>query len=274
MNEHIYRRTEGIGGVFEQGSKRGGLRGEFMRRQVCGEATLWQIIFDVTVGMILPVLCLVFDPLVFRGNFIGRPVMGSFQFFAYGLIGIEIVAFGAWLGAGRRAGEWCGVLSGVMHAGALFSACIGVLLLPLSLFGLAFYGLGVLGFTPFVTAFIYWRNARRALRAAAARMSRAAVCLTLALGLCVPFGAPAFAQWRVRRMIESSLPDVIGGDEVRAAAAARRLSFLSRLDKGEFDQMAWAYGRETDPARKERLARAYHDITGDHIEHRLLMLND
>ena len=272
MNDEVMSRVEPAGaacGLFAPAERRPG----FLQRQFQPEATLWQLIFDVTVGMILPVMCLVFDPIVFRGGFFGPPVLGGFQFFAYGLIAIEIMALGVWLAAGGRTGEGCGVLGGVMLAGALFSAGVGTLLLPLTVIGLAF-GIGVLGFTPFVTAFIYWRNARRARTIAGARMSRAALCLTVALGLSIPFAAPAFAQWRVSLVIERSLPEVLGEDEERAAAAARRLGWLSRLVEGEFDQMVWAYGRETDPARKARLARAYGDITGGDIQRRLLVLND
>lgn len=248
-------------------------RGGFLRRQWQTEATLSQLIFDVTVGMILPILCLAFDPIVFRHGFGGGPVLGDYRFFAYGLIAVEIVTLGMWLALGKRTGEWCGVMRGAMFAGAFFSAAIGILLLPFSVIGLMFV-VGILGFTPFVTAFIYWRNARRALAAAGAEMSRAAVCLTLALGVAVPVGAPAFAHWRVKRVIESSLTEALGGDETRAAAATRRLTFLGRFVDGEFDQLALAYGRETDPARRERLARAYREITGGDVERRLYVLND
>ncbi|HZH31395.1 MAG TPA: hypothetical protein VEY11_11590 [Pyrinomonadaceae bacterium] len=273
MSNEVMERAESKGAAAGSRLSSRLRRWGFLRRQFQTEATLAQIIFDVTVGMILPILCLVFDPIVFRGGEFGPPMLESYRFFAYGLIAIEIVALGMWLGAGARAGEWCGVLGGVMLAGAFFSVGIGLILLPLSLLGLAF-GIGVLGFTPFVTAVIYGRNARRALCAGRARMPRAALCVTLALGAAVPFGAPAFAQWRVRRMIERSLAEVIGGDETRARAAGRRLGLLSRLVEGEFDELARAYGRETDPARKQRLARAYRDITGGDIERRLLVLND
>ncbi|MDQ1525279.1 MAG: hypothetical protein QOE47_3203 [Pyrinomonadaceae bacterium] len=272
MNNEIVSRVEPRGVAFSRLSQPTRRQG-FLWRQWQAEGTLWQLIFDVTIGMVLPILCLVFDPIVFRGGFFGAPLLGAFKFFAYGLIAIEIAVLGAWLVAGRRAGEWCGVLAGVMLAGAFFSVAVGIFILPLTVIGLA-VGIGALGFTPFVTAFIYWRNARRARLAAAARMTRAALCLTVALGATVPLASPAFAQWRVNRLIERSLSEVLDGDETRAAAAARRLGLLTWLGMGEFDRMARAYGRETDPARKERLARAYRDITGGDIEQRLFVLND
>jgi hypothetical protein len=208
----------------------------FLWRQFQPEPTLSQVIFDVTIGMILPILCLVFDPVVFRNGIIGKPLLGDYQLFAYGLIAIEVCALCGWLAAGKRAGEWCGVLGGAMLAGALFAAVIGILLLPLSVIGLI-YGIGILGFTPFVTAVIYWRNARRALGAAGARMSRAALYLTLVPGLLVPFGASAYMHGRVNRMIKRSLPEVVSGDEARAEAAERRLSYVSQFQGGGFDQL-------------------------------------
>ncbi|HEX8458216.1 MAG TPA: hypothetical protein VF656_13020 [Pyrinomonadaceae bacterium] len=273
MNEQTLRRVEPMGASMPTLAPPA-RRQKFLRRQWEGEPTLSQLIFDVTVGMVLPVLCLVFDPLVFRGGFFtSRPMFDGYQFLGYGLIGIEILALGVWLVLGRRAGEWCGVLGGAMMAGAVFSLGIGILLLPLSVLGLMFF-IGALGFTPLFTAFIYWRNARRALKSARARLSRAGVCLTLALGAIIPLGAPAFAQWRVNSMLERSLPEVLGGDERRAAAAARRLSYVSPFVTSGFDPLVAAYQSETDPARRERLARAYRDITGDEIESRLYRLND
>ena len=272
MNDEIMNRAEPVGGAFSPLSPTNGRQG-FWRRQWQTEATLSQLIFDVTVGMILPVLCLVFDPIVFRGNLAGEPLLGGYRLLAYGLIAIEIVALGAWLATGKRAGEWCGVIGGVMFAGAFFSAGIGLLLFPLSVLGLMF-GIGLLGFTPLVTGFIYWRNARRAFAAARSRMSRDALCLMLALGVLVSFGAPAFAHWRVKRLVERSVPELLGSDHQAAASAARRLGYLSPFLNGELDEIVFAYERETDPARKEQLARAYRRITGDDIEHRLNLLND
>jgi hypothetical protein len=272
MSDEIMKRVEPAGATLNR-LPLPERRQRFLRRQLQTEATLAQLIFDVTAGIVLPILCLVFDPLVFRGGIIGAPVLGSFQFFAYVMIGIEMAALGVWLAAGRRAGEWCGILGGMMLAGAVGSALIGLLLFPLSVIGMVF-GVGFLGFTPFVTAFIYWRNARRARAVAGAAMSHAAVCLTLLLGASVPFGVPAFAQWRVNHMIERSLSEVAGGDEARADNAARRLSYFSPFVNVKFDEMVLAYGRETDAARKERLARAYRKITGDDIETRLYILND
>jgi hypothetical protein len=274
MNGHIFTRTDGTGNVFERRSRSETFR-EFLRRQFRGEATRAQIKFDIAVGLVLPVLCLVFDPVVFRGGFSsGRPLAGQYQLFAYGFIAVEIIALAVWLSIGSRAAEWCGVLAGIMLAGALFSVVIGVCLLPFSLFGLLFFLVGALGFTPFLTAIIYVRNARRALTAARAQMPRTGLFVTLLFGATLAVGAPAFAHWRINKLVESSLAEVLEGDDAQAAAGARRLGYVSWVASAELDQVVWAYGRTIDPQRQERLARAYREITGDDIKSRWYLLSD
>src|SRR6059036_1217018 len=49
------------------------IRPRFWKRQFLGPATTPQIIFDVVFGIVGPVLCFVFDPVVFRGDFLGEP---------------------------------------------------------------------------------------------------------------------------------------------------------------------------------------------------------
>jgi hypothetical protein len=272
MHEPIFIRTDITNSVFNQRAKNGILR-EFLRAQFRVEATLAQIIFDITIGIVLPVLCLVFDPLVFRYGVLGPPLAGQFQFFAYGFIALEIITLAVWLAVGRRAGEWCGVIGGIMSAGALFSVVVGVCLLPFSLLGLMIL-VGALGFTPFITAFIYLRNARRALAAAGAQMTRAGLLVTLLLGATLAYGAPVFAHWRINKLIERSLAEVIDGDASQVANAARRLRQIGWIDSAGFDRVVWAYGRETDPARRERLARAYYRMTGEDISKRWALFND
>lgn len=272
MNERLSIRTDGASDPFNRRSQNDTLR-EFLRWQFRGEATLAQVIFDITIGIVLPILCLVFDPLVFRNGIHGAPLAGRFLFFAYGFIAIQIIALAVWLSLGSRAGEWCGVLSGIMLAGALFSVGIGIFLLPFSLFGLVIL-VGALGFTPFLTAFIYLRNARRALKAAGAQITRGGIFVTLLFGATLALGTPAFAHWRINKLIERSLAEVVEGDDTQSAAAARRLRQIGWFDSGELDQVVWAYGRATDPQRKERLARAYFKLTGEDIEHCWYALND
>ena len=55
----------------------------------------------------------------------------------------------------------------------------------------------------------------------------------------------------------------------RGVALLRRYSFAANLD-----ELVWSYSREPDEARTTQLAAAYRDLTGEDIEHRLMILND
>lgn len=246
----------------------------FWGRQFADKPTRAQTVFDVCAGIILPVACLVFDPIVFRSDGWGfGPVLGPFRLFAYALIALEIAALAAWLALRGRAREWCGVLGGVMTAGAHFSLVVGVVLLPFSLLGLMLF-IGVLGFSPFLAALVYWRNGRRARRASARFLTEgprkwlpvAAVVIVLVL--------PALAQLEVSRLVARSVTELASGDAARAEAAARRLGLVGWAADADLDQLVWAYSKETDAARKERLARAYRGATGGDIERRLTILSD
>jgi hypothetical protein len=136
----------------------------FWRRQFGEQATPKQRRFDVAFGFVLPALCFVFDPLVFREWFSDEPgfLLGRWQFYAYTVSALEMVALAAWLsGAGGR-GRPPAALGGVLLAGGVFSLVVGVLILPFSLVGILFFFVGVLGFTPLLTAVVYLRNGWRA----------------------------------------------------------------------------------------------------------------
>jgi hypothetical protein len=63
-------------------------------------------------------------------------------------------------------------------------------------------------------------------------------------------------------------------DVARADAAARRLRYIGWMEGMDYDDLAWAYERETDATRKGRLARTYRALTGRNVEDRLSRLND
>lgn len=247
--------------------------GSFMSRQLKQDATRRQKIFDAFVGIVLPVLCLYFDPLVFREGIAGEPLLGRYRFFAYAVVAIEIAVLALWLAWGERIKEWGGMLGGAMLAGALFSFVVGVAILPFSVIGLMFL-IGVLGFSPFLCAFVYLRNAMRALKISSSYLGASRRAAALALGAAVSIGAPAYAHLRIERAVTRALPELMSGDDARMATAARNLRFASWLGATDFDALVRAYEGETDTVRKERLARAYRTLTGHEIDARLDVLND
>jgi hypothetical protein len=69
----------------------------FWRRQFQTEATKSQKKFDWAFGVILPVICFVFDPVVFKGGGFGVAFLGAFKPFAYLLSFVSVMAMSAWL---------------------------------------------------------------------------------------------------------------------------------------------------------------------------------
>jgi hypothetical protein len=135
----------------------------FWRRQFAESVTPRQRQFDIAFGLVLPVVCFVFDPVVFQGWLMdGDGFYGHWRSYAYTVSALEVVALAAWLLRAGGAGRPPAALGGVLVAGGLFSFVIGMAILPLSLVGLIFYFAGVFGLIPFPTAIIYLRNGWRA----------------------------------------------------------------------------------------------------------------
>jgi hypothetical protein len=237
----------------------------FWERQFVSRSTAGQIAFDVVFGIVLPLVCLYFDPIVFRASF-GRPLLGSYAIVGAVAIGLGLLSLSAWAVIRRPPAFFAGLLAG----GAIFAALLGLVLLPMSLIGLT-AGIGVLGFTPLATAFVFTRNAVRAYRQARAGSASVRHLLS-AVGLVVACGGPWAAQWYVTQEVSRATEMVLSADP---AEAARGVSVLKRFRAlADLDQLVIAYGREENPARRARLADSYRELTGDEIEHRLAILRD
>src|SRR5262245_3396139 len=178
---------------------------------------------SILLGLVLPVVCLVADVIVFQEGGPLTPsssVFGRFRLFAYVLsaIGLSSLAISLWRAPGPP------LLAGVFWVCALFSAGVGTLLLPMSLPGVFFYGLGLLGLVPLVTAPVYWHASRRVLRASIARLGTARAHRALWLGTLLALAVPGLPQ--VVGMIAS---DRLVVKVVDGTAGARDLELLARL---------------------------------------------
>lgn len=137
----------------------GGVKGamSFWQRQFCSRRTQAQLWFDVVFGLGLPLACVWFDPVVFRSPSGSKGVIfGAFALFGYGCFALGWIALLFWLGFDRASG----VLAGMLAGGAWFACVVGLRLLPLSLIALVVL-IGAIGFTPFLTAFVFARNGWR-----------------------------------------------------------------------------------------------------------------
>lgn len=137
----------------------------FWKRQFAAQSTPAQDRFDRWFGVALPVACFVLDPLVFKATLFGEEgIYQDYRLFAYMVSAIEIGMFLCWHTFRGDLRTLAAPFAGVFLAGGIFSTVIGIAILPFSLIGLLWV-IGIAGFTPFFTGFVYWRNGIRAMKA-------------------------------------------------------------------------------------------------------------
>ncbi len=142
--------------------------------------------FDVIFGLVMPVVCMIFDPIVFKGSdaLSGEGILRDLRWFAYSGLAVELIALGIWLQYGEQLGRGRDVVGGILLGGAVVAALIGVTIFPLSLIGL-FLLVGTFGFTPFLTSLVLARNAARALARGNDDPPRPGRQLRMGLGLLI-----------------------------------------------------------------------------------------
>lgn len=232
-----------------------------------------QVVFDLTFGVVAPIACFMFDPIVFQAGFGGPPLFPAYSTVVYLLSGFEIVLLCLWLLMGQGAEFSNAMLGGALILGGAFCLMIGLILLPFSAMGLLL-GIGIFGFTPFVTAFVYLRNGLRALRAKADPQSRFTRATGFLCGAVLVLGVPALLAWQIQTAASRSVDEILSGDALHASHAAHRLTVLRYLAAPELDRIVAAYISETDAQRKETLRSYYRQITGEDIEVRVRIVQD
>jgi hypothetical protein len=240
----------------------------FWRRQFNDSPTRAQFRFDIAFGLVIPVLCFVFDPGIFRGWLIGDGIYHRFQFLAYAASAFEIATLGCWLFVVRKFPAWSRPAGGVMLAGAFLSGAIGLAILPFSFMGLLIAGLGALGFIPFVTAIVYLRNGLRAIRLnRTTEPVPGGVFASIAFGILVAFGIPVAAQVGAERAVRLARVELLAGEEL-STLQGRIVRIITRTSGEQFDDIVKMYALETDPKGRQRLAHIYAVLTGEDIERR------
>lgn len=138
------------------------------KRNSSDGSTRDRVICDTLAGVLLPVVCLLFDPIVFQSpssGSSGHP--GAFQQFAvlaYSGIAYQVTILSVWLALGRRLRYFGPLFGGSFSVGAVGALLLGIALLPLSIIGMASNLIGALGLIPFFTTFVYARNVHLSLR--------------------------------------------------------------------------------------------------------------
>ncbi len=244
----------------------------FWRRQFGEDRTDAQQIFDVVFGLIAPILCFYFDPIVFKGSFVRESTIQSYQLFAYGVTAVEVSVLAVWLLFGDRLGGWSRPVGGVLISGAVFSAAIGVAILPLSIIGLILV-IGIFGFIPFITAFVYLRVGWRALKSEEST-TPVSWANALLIGAILSLGIPALLSLYVSRTASRSVEVILHGSPQQAQVALARLRKLPIIPRQDLEPLLQAYMAEKDAKRKETLKDSYRLLTGEDIDRRIAILND
>ena len=237
----------------------------FWRRQFRQRPTRSQTIFDWLFGVVMPTICVVADPVVFRGNLFNGALLGQFRPFAYLLSFTCILAMAAWLIWGERLRWIASPVAGLFLLGSGISLLVGIVIFPISLLG-SIILVGTLGFTPLLSSIVYARNGIRTYRAAVPVLGD-----EFAWRLSFLAGLFAFVTpYVVNVGISNILSEVIRGDAATVRREGAKLKYLSPLVN--LDRVSSRYHRGSDPDEKNsprmrELAALYQDVTGKDIEY-------
>jgi len=164
------------------------------------------------------------------------------------------------------------MVGGVLISGAVFSVAIGVAILPLSIIGLILV-IGIFGFIPFITAFVYLRVGWRALKSEES-ITPASWANALLIGAILSLLIPALLSLSVSRTASRSVELILHGSPQQAQVALARLRKLPIIPQQDLEPLRQAYMVEKDANRKETLKESYRLLTGEDIDRRIAILND
>ena len=265
MNDEIFEEQ------VEDLKKRG-----FWKRQFNNDVTKRQIIFDLVFGFVLPVICIMFDPFIFKSSDlgIGEGILNEYKIFAYIFIGLEILMLLTWLFTMKRLKISCSLFSGILLAGGICSFAIGIVLVPLSIFGIFVSPIGILGFSPLFTAFVFMRNAIRSMKAANKFMKKKGLVFTIILTMAVVITISALANWTLSFAISQLYENTMSTDVVVRKDSVNKLKIL-KCFTNSYD-MVRLHQDEDDMTRRKYIGKAYGEIFNEDIElaEEKLLMND
>ena len=122
--------------------------------------TRW--LFDFGFGVIAPIICLIADPVIFKGaSFLAvGGLLAPFKVAAYTAIGLGVAALAIWLTFRPRLLAHSDFFAGLFLMAQISAFLSAVIILPMSIIGIGMGG--ILGLIPFVTAFVFSRQHKQA----------------------------------------------------------------------------------------------------------------
>ena len=228
----------------------------FWRRQF-HKMTDSQRKFDWFFGVIMPVICFMFDPIVFKTN-MGTALIGTYKPFAYLLSFVSVMAMLAWLMWGAELKWFSAFLAGLFLVSGIISLGIGIVLFPFSLIGLIFL-IGILGFTPLFTAIVFLRNAFRAFQTAKPFLEKGVLIRAFVLAAIFSAVVPAIINIEIKRILD----EMVNGDAQTIHDNARILKYMAPITN--FDALTFNYSRKYDAQCTEQtnaIGEEYKNLTG------------
>lgn len=242
-------------------------RKSFWQRQFQKKTTKAQTRFDWTFGVILPVICCVLDPFVFNGGIVGYAYLGKYKPFAYILSFVSIMAMSAFLLWGKKLKWINGFFSGFFAVGAAISLIVGLIILPMSLFGLIIL-IGALGYTPFLSSLTFLRNSIRAFWCAKPHFNNKVLIRSAALAALFGLVTPAVINFE----IQSLLNGMKNGDVQTIRKNSQYLKYAAPITN--FDELLTIYQTEPESERADAIEEAYEELTGEDFNKNLNRYNN
>ncbi len=236
-------------------------------------STRQRVLIDIFIGIVIPILCFAFDPGIFEGGILfGRAPFSRFALYFYCITTLECGCLLLWLvsqdywGAFSR---W--VLGALLYIGFLFALLTGIALLPFSLVGIVFLGIGVLGFAPFITARVYLRNAMIALTPSkdspltGKQKSRASIFALIIIAI------PLVTLCQMDLQVASAVKLLIRGKDDQVGVAIEQLkSYFPDYARMELIEYYSSLDSEVESKEMARIASIYKELTDDDIEFELV----
>src|SRR5689334_17758609 len=120
---------------------------ETQEKPFSAERTRPQLIYDIVFGIIAPIFCFWFDPIVFQDWLFssggGQGILARYKLLIYLFSAIAICTLGLWLRFETQIKKQSGLIAGVFFTGALFTSVLSLVLAPFSVAGTFVYGIGI-----------------------------------------------------------------------------------------------------------------------------------
>jgi hypothetical protein len=225
--------------------------------------------FEIICGILLPVVCVVADPIVFKQSALfgglGGPLFQWGIVFGYMEILIGVIALTIFLWR-RPASPF---LAGILLVGTAFSLLLGIILFPFSLLGL-FFVIGVLGFSPFLSFIVFARACRQVWNDCLISQTKRRVAAYAGVGVLWASALPISAQITVDAFVKSAVQQILAGEaDEKTRELLRVFNWATDLDP-----LVTAYQEEKEESKKQYLAEMYEEVSGTTIKSRIAILND